>query len=82
LIVLLEQFEAIVEQAELEHNPSVIAIYVFNLAKQFNAFYTVHSVMSAETTEKKELRLKLAELTANVIASGMGLLGIRVPERM
>lgn len=82
LVILLEQFPTITEQACIEHNPSVIAIYVFNLAKMFNTFYTEHSVMNAESEEKKHLRLQLSEMTANVIASGMGLLGIKVPERM
>jgi len=82
LIVKLEQYLTIVEQAAMEHNPSVIAIYAFELAKAFNTFYTEHSVMNAESDEKKQLRLKLSEMTANVIASAMGLLGIRVPERM
>ena len=82
LIVKLEQYSTIVEQAAIEHNPSVLAIYAFELAKAFNAFYTEHSVMNAESGEKKNLRLKLCEMTANVIASSMGLLGIRVPERM
>jgi arginyl-tRNA synthetase len=82
LIILLEQYPAVIEQAVVEHNPSVIAIYVFTLAKSFNTFYTEHSVMNAESEEKKQLRLQLAEMTANVIASGMGLLGIKVPERM
>lgn len=82
LIILLEQYPTILEQAVAEHNPSVIAIYVFNLAKTFNTFYTEHSVMNAESEEKKQLRLQLSEMTANVIAAGMGLLGIRVPERM
>ncbi len=82
LIILLEQYPTIIEQAAIEHNPSVIAIYVFILAKSFNTFYTEHSVMNAESEEKKQLRLKLSAMTANVIASGMGLLGIKVPERM
>src|SRR6187402_2304056 len=82
LIVKLEQYSTIVEQAAAEHNPSVLAIYAFELAKMFNAFYTEHSVMNAESDEKKQLRLKLSEMTANVIASAMGLLGIKVPERM
>ena len=82
LIILLEQYPTIIEQACTEHNPSVIAIYVFNLAKSFNTFYTEHSVMNAESEEKKQLRLKLSAMTANVIASGMSLLGIKVPERM
>ena len=82
LIIMLEQYPTILEQAVAEHNPSVIAIYVFNLAKAFNTFYTEHSVMNAESDEKKQLRLHLSEMTANVIASGMSLLGIRVSERM
>ena len=82
LIILLEQYPAVIEQAVIEHNPSVIAIYVFTLAKSFNTFYTEHSVMNAESEEKKQLRLQLSEMTANVIAAGMSLLGIRVPERM
>ena len=82
LIVKLEQYSTIVEQAATEHNPSVLAIYAFELAKTFNTFYTEHSVMNAESDEKKQLRLKLSEMTANVIASAMGLLGIKVPERM
>ena len=82
MIILLEQYPAIVEQAALEHNPSVIAIYVFTVAKTFNGFYTEHSVMNAESPDKKQLRLQLCEMTANVIGAGMNLLGIRVPERM
>jgi arginyl-tRNA synthetase len=82
LIVLLEQYPTIIEQALQEHNPSLLAIYAFNVAKTFNTFYTEHSVMNAESEEKKQLRLQVSELTANVIASAMGLMGIKVPERM
>jgi arginyl-tRNA synthetase len=82
IIVTLEQFESALQQAAKELNPSVIAIYVFNLAKTFNSFYTAHSIGNAETHEKKQLRLQLAVMTSNVIKKGMQLLGIQVPERM
>jgi arginyl-tRNA synthetase len=82
MIILLEQYPTIVEQAAFEHNPSVIAIYVFTIAKTFNSFYAEHSVMNAESADKKQLRLQLCEMTANVISAGMHLLGIKVPERM
>jgi arginyl-tRNA synthetase len=82
LIITLEQFPAIIEEAATEHDPSKIAIYVFNLAKIFNSFYTEHSIANAESEEKKMLRLQLAQLTANTIKKGMYLLGIDVPERM
>jgi arginyl-tRNA synthetase len=82
LIVALEQYGTIIQQACDEMNPSAIAIYVYNVAKTFSSFYTEHSIANAETEDKKQLRLQLAAMTANVIKSGMELLGIRVPERM
>lgn len=82
LLVQLEQYPVALEQACNEHNPSVIANYVFQLAQTFNSFYTEHSVANAETEEKKKLRVQLAMMTANVLKSGMQLLGIKVPERM
>ncbi|HYE54289.1 MAG TPA: arginine--tRNA ligase [Chitinophagaceae bacterium] len=82
LLISLERFPSVVEQAGIEMNPSVIALYAFNLAKTFNSFYTEHSIMNAESPEKKELRLRTAQLTAHVIRSAMKLLGINVPERM
>lgn len=82
MIILLEQFPTILEQAADEHNPSVVAIYIYSVAKTFNTFYAEHSVMNAESPDKKQLRLQLSEMTANVIAYAMHLLGIKVPERM
>lgn len=82
VIVQLEKYQIIIEQALAEMNPSVVAIYTFNLAKIFNSFYSEHSVSKAESESKKILRLALCQLTAGVIKSAMDLLGIRVPERM
>ena len=82
IIIAAEQYPAIIEQAGNEQNPSVIANYIFHLAKTFNSFYTEHSIANAETAIKKQLRLKLATITANIIKSGMQLMGITVPERM
>lgn len=82
LAVHLEQFSDVLEEAANNHDPSKVAIYVFNLAKIFNSFYTEHSIINAESEEKKILRIKLAQLTAQTIQTGMALLGIKVPERM
>lgn len=82
LVVTLEQFPSVVKQAGIEYNPSHIANYVFHLAKTFNSFYTDLSVLNAETGEKKQLRIQLSVITAQVLKNGMHLLGIAVPERM
>ena len=82
LVIALEKYPSVIEQAGAEMNPSVIAAYIFALAKTFNSFYSEHSIGNAETPEKKQLRLQLARLTATILQSSMALLGIRVPERM
>ncbi len=82
LIIFLEKYSNVISQAAEEHNPSVVANYVFHLAKTFNSFYTEHSVANAENEEKKSLRLQISIMTAMVIKSALQLLGIKVPERM
>lgn len=82
LLLLLEQYDDVLQQAAAEYSPAVIANYIYSVAQTYNTFYTAHSVLKAETEEKKQLRLQLCQLTSNVIKHAMGLLGIRVPERM
>lgn len=82
LLLQVEQYPGIIEQAAKEYNPSAICNYVFRLAQTFNSFYDKHSIANAETEEKKQLRLMIASLTAAVIRNAMGLLGIEVPEKM
>lgn len=82
LIIQLEQFPTILKDAGIDHDPSKVAIFIYNLAKVFSSFYNEHSIANAETEEKKIIRLMLAFLTASVIKKGMNVLGINVPERM
>jgi arginyl-tRNA synthetase len=82
LLIQLEQFPVVIDEASQQLDPSKIAIYVFNLSKTFNSFYTEHSISNAESAAKKQLRLQVAHLTAQVIKTAMELLGIQVPERM
>ncbi|MBS1663008.1 MAG: arginine--tRNA ligase [Bacteroidetes bacterium] len=82
LLVTAEKYPGVISQAGEEMSPSVIATYAFELAQAFNSFYNVHSIANAESPEKKALRLQLAQLTSTILRSALGLLGIRVPERM
>jgi arginyl-tRNA synthetase len=82
LLKSLEKYGSLLVQACSEMNPSLVANYVFNTAKIFNSFYAEHSVNKAESENKKQLRLRICVMTANVIKSSMELLGIKVPERM
>ena len=82
MIVSLEQFPSIVQEAGATHDPSKIAIFIFDIARTFNSFYAEHSVANAESEEKKALRLKIARLTAQTLKTGLAMLGIKAPERM
>jgi arginyl-tRNA synthetase len=82
LVIAMEKYGAIVQQSCTEMNPSLIANYAFSIAQIFNSFYAEHSVSRAETEIKKQLRLRICVMTAHILKSSMGLLGIKVPERM
>jgi arginyl-tRNA synthetase len=82
LLISLEKYSSLLQQACTEMNPSLVANYVFSIAKIFNSFYSEHSIGRAESEYKKQLRLRICVMTARVIQSAMSLLGIKVPERM
>ena len=82
LIQQLAAFGAAVQQAGSDYNVSVIANYCYDLAKEFNGFYHDYQILKEPDEQKRAVRLALCEAVAKVIKTGMGLLGIEVPERM
>jgi arginyl-tRNA synthetase len=82
LLLHLYLYPSIVSEAADKLEPSLIANYVYQLAKLFNSFYAELSIINAETDELKKFRLQLANAIAETIKKGMKLLGIEVPERM
>ena len=82
LLLLSEQFETVLLQSSESLDPSTLATYLFQLAQSFNSFYAALSIASAESEEKKQLRLRISSMVATILCSGMDLLGISVPEKM
>jgi arginyl-tRNA synthetase len=82
ILLQLERYPQTLAEAATELAPSVVCNYAFGLAQAFNTFYDEHSVARAENEEKKALRLMIILMTAGVLEHAMGLLGIRVPEKM
>ncbi len=82
LIQMLADFPAVVRQAGSDYNPSCIANYCYDLVKEYNQFYHDFSILHEEDEKKKLFRLVLSANVAKIVRTGMGLLGIEVPERM
>ena len=82
LIQKMNEFGAAVEQAGKDYSPSGIANYCYELTKVFNQFYHDYSILNEPDAAKRQMRLMLAKNVAKIIKTGMGLLGIEVPERM
>ena len=82
LIKLLVDFPEIVRQAGENLAPSLVCNYVYELAKAYNGYYHDHPMLREEDVAVRAMRLRLCEQVARIIATGMNLLGISVPERM
>ena len=82
LIQMLADFKNTVKQAGTDYNPSVIANYVYELVKEYNQFYHDFSILREENEALKIFRLALSQNVSKIVKTGMGLLGIEVPERM
>lgn len=81
LIIALEQYPTVLEAAAAEYNPSLLCNYAFSLAQIFNSFYDTDKIKDANE-EKKQLRLMLVVMTAQILRRSMKLCGINLPEKM
>lgn len=82
LIVVLYDFEKKIRAAGEEFSPSLLAQYLFDLAKEYNRFYAELSIFNESDPKVQSFRIALSAMTAKTIKAGMKFLGINVPERM
>lgn len=79
-IKLLQYAETLPSVLE-DFRPNILANYLYELANTYHSFYEACPVLKAEPTLRAS-RLLLSDLTARTLAHGLGLLGIRCPEKM
>ena len=75
-------FGTAVGKAAETAEPHVLAGFLFDVASAFTTFYEHCPVLAAPSPELRDSRLALSALTLRVLVTGLGLLGIPVPERM
>jgi arginyl-tRNA synthetase len=81
LLLLLHQFQAKVEEAGRVKSPHTLARYVQDVAGQFHSFYA-HCRVLTDDAPTTMARLLVVQLTRNVVAQGLHLLGVSAPDRM
>ena len=81
-------YPRIVEAAAAAHEPHRIAFYLFDLASEFHALYTLGNAsphlrfIIQDDRQQTEARLVLVQGVATVLASGLNLLGVAAPDEM
>ncbi|WPO96844.1 arginine--tRNA ligase [Buttiauxella sp. HR94] len=82
LAARLLQFEETLNVVAREGTPHVMCSYLYDLAGLFSGFYEHCPILTAESDETRLSRLKLAQLTAKTLKTGLDTLGIQTVERM
>ena len=82
MILAMAQFPSLIKESAEALDPSNMANYCYSLAKTYHRFYHDLRILSAETEDAKIFRLKLSKSVAQILKTGMHLLGIEMPERM
>lgn len=82
LLTAVIDFGFVMEQAAQQYDPSGIAHYLYDLAKDFHRYYHEVRILKAETDAARAFRLQLIREIAKLLHEGMRLLGINMPERM
>ena len=70
-----------VEGAALSHEPHQLVHYLRELANDFHTYYNAHQFL-VEESGVRDARLSLIVAARQVIANGLGLLGVSAPESM
>ena len=82
IIKLLLEFPATIQEAADQYSPALIANYTYDLVKEYNGYYQNTPILVGDNKEQIAFRVALSDKVAQVIKTGMGLLGVAVPNRM
>ena len=64
-----------------KYEPSVVTRHIVNIAQAFNKFYHDEHIL-VDDAKEREAKLLLTYAAKQTIANGLGLLGIKAPEKM
>lgn len=80
-VKLLYRFNEFVENAAQKNEPSLVARYLIDVAQNFSSFYNEHKILT-EDKDTQDARLALTYGVGLVLKTGVGLLGMEMPNKM
>ena len=75
-------FPQIILDAQKHNSPHLVAVYLEELAQLFNHFYNEVLVINTKDANLRLSRVLLIKSVATVIKNGLGLLGVKTPEKI
>ena len=81
LLNTLDKYPEMVARAASNAEPHIVATYLRELAGDFHSYYNAHKML-VDDPEVRAARVALSEAVRQVIANGLGLMGISAPESM
>ena len=81
LVSFLGRYPEVVENAALQREPHQLIHFLRELANAFHTYYNAHQFL-VEDAALRHARLNLCLATRQVLANGLGLLGVSAPEEM
>ncbi len=78
----LLEFGAVIGQVDATAEPHRLCAYLFEVASLFTTFYEQCPVLKADDEETRQSRLALCAAALRVLTTGLGLLGVPLPDRM
>ena len=82
LLLQFLQYPSVVADAAAHYNPSLLAQYVYHLAKNYNRFFAECSILNNADERSTEFRVQLSAICGALLQKGLHLLGIQTVERM
>ncbi|MCB2426064.1 arginine--tRNA ligase [Methylophaga pinxianii] len=81
LFTMLSRYPEVVELAAITYTPHLLAHFLMDLARDFHTYYNAHQFMT-DDINLSQARLTLITAVRQVIANGLGLMGVSAPQTM
>ena len=81
LLTMLSRYPEVLELSAISHTPHLLAHFLMDMARDFHTYYNAHHFIT-DDMPLSQARLTLIAAVRQVIANGLGLMGVSAPQSM